>query len=173
MSRILEVLKIELFSFIYHIPRILPGYYFGNKLRAFVLKFYLKKIGTKTWINRDVVFEAPQKISIGDNVQINTRCWISGGGGLEIHDNTLIGPHVVIHSANHNFSDRKTPILKQGHTFKKIIIEKDVWIGANATILPGVIIREGSIIAAGAVVTKSTEQYGVYGGVPAKYIKSR
>lgn len=80
MNRKLEVLKIELFSIIYHIPRMLPGYYFSNKVRAFILRFFLKKIGKNIIINRDVVFESPENIILGNNVGINTRCWISGGG---------------------------------------------------------------------------------------------
>lgn len=172
-KRKIEVLKIEIYSILYHIPRMLPGYYFSNKIRGLFLKLFLKKIGKNTYIGRDIVFEIPGNISIGDNVQINTRCWFSGGGGLEIGNNTLIGPHVVIHSANHNFSSLKEPIINQGHTFKKVIIENDVWIGANATILPGVTVKKGCVIAAGAVVTKDTEVYGVYGGVPARLLKKR
>lgn len=172
-KRKIEVLKIELFSLIYWIPNTLPGYYFSNKIRAFFIRFFLKKAGKNLLINKGVVFENPGNISIGNNVGINTRCWISGTGELEIGNDVLIGPHVVIHSANHNFSNKDIPILEQGHTLSKITIENDVWIGANTTILAGVTIKSGCVIAAGAVVSKDTLEYSIYGGVPAKLIKKR
>jgi len=151
----------------------MPGYYFANKLRSWYMGFFLKKRGKKLTLNREVIIEVPQNVSIGDNVHINARCWFSGGGGLTIGNNALIGPHVIIHTANHNYESLSTSMDKQGHTFKAVIIEDDVWIGANATILPGVTIKKGCIIGAGSVVTKSTEEYGIYGGVPAKKIKDR
>lgn len=173
LKRKLEVLRIELFSFTYWIPNALPGYYFSNKVRSFILRPFLKHLGDNVSINRGIVFEGVDKISIGNNVQINTRCWISGSGELEIGENVLIGPHVIIHTANHNFNKKTIPILLQGHTFNKVIIEDNVWIGANCTILPGVTIKKGSVAAAGAVVTKDTIENGVYGGVPARLIKYR
>lgn len=151
----------------------LPGYYFSNKLRALFIRLFIKKAGKKLLINKDIVFENPDKISIGNNVGINTRCWISGTGEIEIGNNVLIGPHVIIHSANHNFSKKDIPILLQGHSLGKIVIEDDVWIGANATVLAGVTIKKGCVIAAGAVLSKDTIEYGIYGGVPAKLIKER
>ena len=151
----------------------MPGYYFANKLRAGYMGLFLKKKGKKLTLNREVIIEVPKNISIGDNVHINARCWFSGGGGLTIGNNALIGPHVIIHTANHNYINREIPMNNQGHTFNAVVIEDDVWIGANATILPGVTIRKGCIIGAGSVVTKSTEEFAIYGGIPAKKIKDR
>jgi len=173
MNRIIELLKIELFSFLYFLLYILPGYYFSNKLRGYFISFHLKKSGKKLLINREVIIESPHNISIGDNFLINARCWISGGGGLNIGNNVLIGPNVVIHTSNHNFQYKSITINKQGHTLKPVIIEDDVWIGANCMITPGVILAQGCVIGAGSVVTKDTEPYGVYVGVPAKKIKER
>lgn len=151
----------------------MPGYYIANKLRSLYMGVFLKKKGKKLTLNREVIIEVPQKVSVGNNVHINARCWFSGGGGLSIGDNVLIGPHVIIHTANHNYTNLSVPMNEQGHTFKEVIIEDDVWIGAGATILPGVTIKKGCIIGAGAVVTKSTESFAIYAGVPAKKIKNR
>lgn len=73
----------------------------------------------------------------------------------------------------HNYLDKKTLIRKQGFTQKDIIIGNDVWIGFGAQIMAGVKIADGCVIGAGAVVTKDTEPYGVYLGVPARLKKHR
>ncbi len=173
MLRKKELLKIEIFSFLYFFIYHLPGYHYSNMIRGWFINLFLKSTGKHFILNREVIIESPQNISIGNNVQINARCWISGGGNLTIGSNVLIGPHVVIHTANHSFMNKHELIRNQGHSLKKIIIEDDVWIGANSTILPGVRLSKGCIIGAGSVVTKNTEPYGVYVGVPAKKIKER
>ena len=115
--------------------------------------------------------EVPGKIEIGNHSGISHGCWISGGGGLTIKDNVIIGPKVIIHTANHNYSSKEIPIMYQGHNFKKVIINNNVWTGAGAIILPGVTIEENSIVAAGAVVTKDVPMDVIVGGVPARIIK--
>jgi galactoside O-acetyltransferase len=110
---------------------------------------------------------------IGDNCSVNTNVQIGASEGyISIGNDVLIGPNVVIRSANHNTS-KKTLIQKQGHTRGKIVIQDDVWIGANAVILPGVTLAIGTVVGAGAVVTKTTEPYTVVGGVPARQIGTR
>jgi len=173
MKKIAAILKIEIFNIFYFIFYFLPGYYLSNKLRGWFMGLFLKEKGKKLTLNREVIFEVPKNISIGNNVHINARCWFSGGGNLTIGDNVLIGPHVIIHTANHNFENRLITIDKQGHTLKPVVIKNDVWLGANCTILPGVTINEGCVIGAGSVVTKDTEPFGIYVGVPAKKIKER
>lgn len=113
------------------------------------------------------------EIIIGNNISLNTNVQIgSSGGKIYIGDNVLIGPNVVIRAANHGIS-RKTLINKQSHTAGIITIEDDVWIGANAVILPNVRVGKGSVVAAGAVVTKNIDPYTVVGGVPARKISQR
>lgn len=114
-------------------------------------------------------------ISIGSGTKFNHNCHCNAsfGGNLLIGRNCLFGPNVVIRTANHIFKDAKTLIMNQGHEFSDIIIGDDVWIAANVVILPGVNIGDGSVIAAGSVVTKSVPAYSVVAGVPAKIIKSR
>ncbi|MFH1386121.1 MAG: acyltransferase [bacterium] len=114
-------------------------------------------------------------IKIGDNLSTNSNIMINAdlGGPIQIGDNVLLGPNVVIRSSNHTFENPDLPIKQQGHTAGKITIEDDVWLGANVVVVPNVSIGKGSVIAAGAVVTKNVEPYSVMGGVPAKIISKR
>lgn len=112
-------------------------------------------------------------IQIGRNCSINPYCIIYGHGGVEIGDNVLIAGGTMIIPSNHTFSNSKIPIAFQGNTAKGIVIEDDVWIGHACTILDGVKIGRGSVIAAGTVVTKNVEPFTVVGGVPGKVLKKR
>lgn len=112
-------------------------------------------------------------IRIGDNCTVNPFTILYGHGGLTIGNGVRIAAHCVIIPSNHNFHDPDTPIYLQGHNKKGIVIEDDVWIGANCTILDGVVIGKGSVVAAGSVVNKSVEPYSVVGGVPARVLKQR
>lgn len=88
---------------------------------------------------------------------------------IELSDNVWIGPHVFFCCGTHEIGEMNK---RAGNSYyKSIIVEKGVWIGANATILPGVHIGEGAVIAAGAIVNKDVEKNCLYGGVPAKLIK--
>jgi acetyltransferase-like isoleucine patch superfamily enzyme len=109
-----------------------------------------------------------QFITIGKNVFINHACSFLDMGGITIEDNVLIGPKVNLITENHplNPSDRKSLICKP------ILIRRYAWIGAAATILPGVTIGENSVVAAGAVVNADVPPNTIVGGVPAKFIKS-
>lgn len=113
------------------------------------------------------------KITIGDNLGLNSNVFIGASEGqISIGNNVLIGPNVVIRAADHGLSS-ETLICKQAHVSGVIIIEDDVWIGSNAVILKDVKLGKGSVIAAGAVVTKNVEPYSIVGGVPARKISER
>ena len=112
-------------------------------------------------------------IIIGNNTTINPMTLLYGEGGLIIGNGVRIAGHCTIVPANHIFADKDIPIYKQGSSRKGIIIEDDVWIGSGARILDGTKISKGCVIGANAVVTKSTEPYGIYVGAPAKRIKER
>lgn len=104
---------------------------------------------------------------IGKNVFINFNCTFLDLGGITIEDNVLIGPNVNIVSEGHPVS----PENRHSLVPKSILIKKNAWIGAGATILQGVTIGENAIIAAGAVVTKDVPDNTIVGGIPAKIIK--
>lgn len=113
------------------------------------------------------------KIVIGNNVGIGEFAYLGGAGGLEIGDECIIGQYWSCHPENHNHEDLEIPIRHQGVCRKGITIGKNCWIGSKVTILDGVNIDNGCIIAAGSVVTKSFPENSIIGGVPAKLLKNR
>jgi acetyltransferase-like isoleucine patch superfamily enzyme len=92
---------------------------------------------------------------------------------VSIGDRVLIGYRTQILSSNHCVPPAPQRIFGAGHTKEAIAIENDVWIGGNCVILAGVTIGEGSVVAAGSVVTKDIPPYCYAGGVPARVIKRR
>ena len=108
-----------------------------------------------------------KNIHIGENVFINSNCTMQDQGGVYIGDDVLIGHNVCLLTLNHEFEPEKRAELYPS----PIHIGNKVWIGSNATILPGVSVGEGAIVAAGAVVTRDVEANTVVGGVPARLIK--
>jgi acetyltransferase-like isoleucine patch superfamily enzyme len=109
-----------------------------------------------------------RRITLGKNVFINHACSFLDMGGITIEDDVLIGPKVNLITENHALdpADRQTLLLKP------ILIKRNAWIGAAATILPGVTIGENAVVAAGAVVSKDVPANTVVGGVPARHIKN-
>jgi len=108
-----------------------------------------------------------KNIKVGKNVFINSGCRFQDQGGITIGDGVLIGHNVVLATLNHDIDPGKRSTMHPA----PISIGHDVWIGANATVVPGVTIGDGAIIAAGAVVTKDVPPNVIVGGVPAKILK--
>lgn len=128
----------------------------------------------KCFVSNDVTLIYPENIRIGNNTYINSGYLIaSKNSKITIGDNCLISYAVHIRTSSHHFMDKTQHINKQGIIEKDITIGNDVWIGFGAQIMPGVNIADGCVIGAGAVLTKDTEPYGVYAGIPAKLIKYR
>lgn len=107
-------------------------------------------------------------IKLGKNVFVNHACSFLDLGGITIEDDVLIGPRVNLTTENHPVDPSKRKYLD----LKSIHIKRNAWIGAGATILPGVTIGENSIVAAGAVVNKDVPDNSIVGGIPAKFIKA-
>jgi len=113
------------------------------------------------------------KIELGNDVDLAWGVIITTNGGVSIGDRTLVGYNSVILSRNHTIPENKGQMFSAGHIPAPVNIKNDVWIGANCTILPGVKIGEGAIIAAGSVVTKDVDAFTIVAGNPAKLIRKR
>lgn len=111
--------------------------------------------------------ECGKNIDVGKRVFINCGCHFQDQGGIYIGDDVLIGSYVVMATINHGLD----PTGRRDNYPQPIHIGNKVWIGSNATILPGVTIGDGAIVAAGAVVTKDVPENTVVGGVPARVLK--
>jgi acetyltransferase-like isoleucine patch superfamily enzyme len=129
-------------------------------------------IGTK--LDHSTAIFAPfhtnfgRHITIGKRVFINHACSFLDMGGIILEDDVLIGPRVNLITENHPLD----PVERRGMLCKPILIKRNAWIGAGATILPGVTVGENSVVAAGAVVSKDVPSNTVVGGIPAKKIKT-
>lgn len=145
------------------------------RYRAWRLRLSAEHVGTHVLIAVDVRIAGPSNFSIGNRSFINTGTLILAydNGPITIGDDVIVGPHAVFVSANHGYDLLDRPIRQQEIIFKPITIEDDVWIGAQAVVLPGVTVGKGSVIAAGAVVTHDIPAYSVAVGVPARVVKSR
>ena len=128
------------------------------------------------WVGRHSVIEsfscinnAVGDVTIGDYTRIGIHNTIIGPVCIGNHVNLAQG--ITVTALNHNFEDASKRIDEQGISTKPVVIGDDVWIGANAVILPGVTIGKHCVVAAGAVVTKDVPDNCVVGGVPAKLIK--
>ena len=108
-------------------------------------------------------------VIIGDHTRIGLHNTIIGPVTIGCHVNLAQG--ITVTALNHNFEDSDKRIDEQGVSTAPVIIEDDIWIGANAVILPGVTIGNHSVVAAGAVVTKDIPPHSLVAGVPAKIIK--
>jgi acetyltransferase-like isoleucine patch superfamily enzyme len=117
--------------------------------------------------------EYPERLHIGDHVNVNRDCFINAGGGVTIGDWVLIGPKVVIYSQNHVFDGIDVPMSLGPDRREPVRIGHDVWVGAHASIMPGVTIGDGAVVAAGAVVTRDVAARSIVAGVPARHIRFR
>ena len=171
-----QISKIEAGSEKWHLLQekvsMYPDWGFWARKRA---AFYMKTMscGACFYAHTGVIMLYPQNITIGNNVSLNRNTMITAKAKVSIGNDVIIGPNVIINSGNHKTSNTKLPIRKQGHELTPIIIEDDVWIGANAVVLAGTTLGKGSVIGAGAVVTKNIEPYSIVGGVPAHQISIR
>lgn len=168
-------LKTEIYAYIEMFLSLFPGI-MGVFFRRGFYRLFFKSAGKSFKMGLFCRVQQPQAVSVGNYVSFNDRAWVAAncnGGLITIGDNTIIGPNCVLHSGNHNYKDKSIPIWKQGYRFRPIVIGKDVWIAANVTVLQGVEIGDGAVIAAGSVVTKDVAAYSVVAGIPAKKIGDR
>lgn len=144
----------------------------GSNLRRFFLLKLGADISESAFIGANTTIVSPNNLRIGNNVSIHENCYIDASGKILIGDNVSIAHGTSLISFNHTYKDKTTPIKEQPLEFKKIIINDNCWIGCKCVILPGVTINSNSIVAAGAIVTKTYPDSVIIGGNPAKIIKT-
>lgn len=151
----------------------LPRFRWCCFAKAMYLRCLRARVGKRVVIYPGVWILTGRNLLIGDDVDIALGVIITTDGGVSIGDRVLIGYRTQVLSSNHIIPEGKARIFDAGHSKKPVVIESDVWIGAQCVILPGVTIGEGSIIAAGSVVTKDVKPFTIVGGTPAKLIRDR
>lgn len=152
------------FSLLYPFFSFLPC----QVIRKLLLKWYGAKIGKNGKISRHVTIKCPWHLSIGDNVVINEDVVLDARGGLMIGSHVDIARGTYIWSAQHDYNDNTHKYITSA-----VVIEDYVWIASRATILPGIKIKKGAVVASCALVSKNVEPMSVVGGVPAKQISVR
>ncbi|WP_353137270.1 acyltransferase [Pseudopedobacter sp.] len=166
MKKILKkiVLAVPFFLYYYNLKRAIPH---ANFLSFLNYKLFQKQ---PYWVvDKSSEIKYPENIFVGKNSLIGTRprCYIQGYGGIYFGNYIQIGPNAAVMSVNHETYDQRKASLKS------VIIDDYCWIGTGAIVLPGVILGKRTIVAAGAVVTKSfKEGYCIIGGNPAKVIRT-
>ena len=143
------------------------AYRTSEEIRAIFARLIGKEVDVCFGMFPPFYTDCGKNITVGKRVFINSGCCFQDQGGIEIGDDVLIGQQVVIATLNHDLNPEKRGSM----TPKPVKIGNKVWIGAHATILPGVTIGDGAVVAAGAVVTKYVPPNTVVAGVPAKVIK--
>lgn len=144
---------------IYHTP---------EELREIMSRLIGKKVDDSFRMFPPFYTDFGKNITIGKDVFINSGCHFQDQGGIEIGDGALIGHNVVLATINHDLNPKEN---RKNH-YAPIRIGAHVWIGSNATVLPGVTIGDWAVVAAGAVVTRDVPAMTVVGGVPAGVLKT-
>lgn len=142
-------------------------YHTPDEVRELMSRLFGKPVDDSFKVFPPFYTDFGKNISVGKNVFINACCHFQDHGGVTLGDGCLIGHNVVFATLNHDPDPRKRASM----TPAPIVLGRDVWVGSNSTVLQGVTIGDGAIVAAGAVVTKDVPANAVVGGVPARYIR--
>lgn len=164
---------VALYEWLYSLVFSLPRLRLFNALKASWLRMMGAKIGRRVIFYPGVWLMTGRNLVVGDDVDFALGVLVTTTGGVTIGDRTLIGYHAKIISKNHVVPSGKGKVFSSGHEALPVSIGRDCWIGAGAIILPGVVVGDGAIIAAGSVVTRDVEAYSIVGGIPASLIRRR
>lgn len=150
----------------------LPRYRALNRLKSAVLRGLGAKVGRRVVFYPGVWIMPATNVELGDDVDLAYGVSLTGRAPIRIGDRTLVGYGSRLISSNHVIPEHGD-IFSAGHEHAPVVVGRDVWIGANAVVLPGVTIGDDSVVAAGAVVTKDVPAGVIVGGVPARRIAAR
>lgn len=143
-----------------------------ERLKEYFVKKIFKCCGSNVNVGKGARFGNGKYIVIGNNSGLGMYCKVPND--IIIGEDVMMGPNVTIFGSNHAFDRTDIPMRNQGmRKYPPVFIADDVWIGSNVIIMPGLRIEKGTIIGAGAVVTKNFPEYSIIGGNPARLIKSR
>lgn len=150
---------------------ILVGKIPSHRIRKFFYKYIFRmKIKRKTIICGGAEIRSPWNIKIGKST-IASNCILDGRGGIEIGDNVVFGSGVHVWTEEHDVNDPWFRVMSQNR--QPVIVKDRAWVCSDVTLLPGVIIGEGAVVASRGCVTKTCDDYGIYAGIPAKKISER
>ena len=159
-----EMIKMaEMAEIVFKLNHTLPN---SEEYNEIIKQLFGDNIGENSTVMAPIAGAAFDHIKIGNNVYINSNSLLMARGGMTIEDDVMLAANVQLLSNNHDEYDR------QVLTCKPIHIKRGAWIGAGASILPGVTIGKYAIVGAGAIVTKDVGDYEVAVGVPAKIVKT-
>lgn len=151
------------------IGQLFPEDSFGCKVRGKMYSFFLKKCGANFQVALRVKLEHLRNIEVGNDVYIGYGSWISGlRGGIELHDEVMLGPYVKMISSNHTFNNGSARFA-QG-VGGRIVIGRGTWIASGVVITAGTEIGQSCLLAAGSIVTKNIPEDSIVAGIPGKVI---
>ena len=139
-----------------------------NGLKIFALRFFGAKVGKGVLIKPCVNIKYPWFLEVGDNVWIGEEVWIDNLGKVKLRSNVCLSQGAMLLCGNHNYKKETFDLI-----VGDITLEDGVWVGAKAVVCPGVTMKSHSILTAGSILTKDTEEYGIYQGNPAVLVNER
>ena len=164
----IEQIEALLVGAIQWIPTIL-----GMCIRNIVYRILGMKISGFCWIQPRVTIVNMRRLRVGANFGCNSGTYINAIGHIYMGNDVLIGSNVTISSGKHDIEGREKSVFSRPTQPMQITIGSDVWIGAGASVLPGLNVADGTVIGANAVVTKDTQPYSVMVGIPARVSRFR
>ncbi len=138
------------------------------KFKALILRSFGAKVGAGVIFKQNISIKYPWFLEIGDYSWIGERVWIDNLGKVKIGNNVCISQGAMLLCGNHNYKKESFDLI-----VGDITLEDGVWVGAKSVVCPGVTMRSHSILTVGSVLTKDAEDYGIYQGNPAVFVKKR
>lgn len=140
----------------------------SSKLKVFILKLFGAQVGKGVVLKQGINIKFPWKLSIGDYTWIGENVWIDNISNVTIGSNVCISQGAFILTGNHNYKKITFDLI-----LGDVVLEDGVWIGAMATVCPGVVCSSHAVLSVGSIATSNLESYLIYQGVPAKSVRKR
>lgn len=140
----------------------------SSSLKRGLLRLFGAKIGTGVVIKPSINIKYPWKLSIGDYSWVGEKVWIDNLAQVDIGQNVCLSQGCLLLTGNHDYNKTSFDLI-----VRMIVLEDGVWIGANATVCPGVTCLSHSVLSAGSVATQSLDRFKIYQGNPASCVRDR